>query len=102
MHEVYLAETREAAEEAFDFFIEAYQTKYPKAADCLAKDREVLLAFYDFPAEHWRHLRTTNLIESTFATVRLRTDKVRGCFSRETVLMMVFRLAQCAEQTWRG
>ncbi len=101
LHEIYLAETREEAEQAFDFFIEAYQAKYPKAAQCLAKDREALLAFYDFPAEHWIHLRTTNPIESTFATVRLRTAKVRGCFSRETVLMMVFRLGQCAEKTWR-
>jgi putative transposase len=101
LHEIYLAETKEQAEEAFDFFIAAYEAKYPKAAACLAKDRDQLLAFYDFPAEHWRHLRTTNPIESTFATVRLRTAKVRGCFSRETVLTMVFRLAQCAEKTWR-
>ncbi|RMF47100.1 MAG: IS256 family transposase [Deltaproteobacteria bacterium] len=101
LHNIYLAETREAAEEAFDFFIEAYQAKYPKAADCLVKDRDALLTFYDFPAEHWRHLRTTNPIESTFATVRLRTAKVRGCFSRETVLTMVFRLGLCAEKTWR-
>ena len=101
LHEIYLAETREEAEQAFDFFLEAYQTKYPKAADCLAKDRAALLSFYDFPAEHWIHLRTTNPIESTFATVRLRTAKVRGCFSRETVLTMVFRLGQCAEKTWR-
>ena len=86
---------------AFDFFVEAYRAKYPKAAECLAKDRDELLVFYDFPAEHWVHLRTTNPIESTFATVRLRTAKVRGCFSRETVLTMVFRLAQCAEKTWR-
>ena len=101
LHEIYLAETRQQAEQAFDFFLEVYQAKYPKAADCLSKDREALLAFYDFPAEHWRHLRTTNPIESTFATVRLRTAKVRGCFSRETVLTMVFRLAQCAQKTWR-
>jgi putative transposase len=101
LHEIYLAQTKEKAEEAFDFFINVYEAKYPKAAACLAKDRDQLLAFYDFPAEHWRHLRTTNPIESTFATVRLRTAKVRGCFSRETVLTMVFRLAQCAEKTWR-
>jgi putative transposase len=101
LHEIYLAQTKEKAEEAFDFFIAAYEAKYPKAAACLAKDRDQLLAFYAFPAEHWRHLRTTNPIESTFATVRLRTAKVRGCFSRETVLTMVFRLAQCAEKTWR-
>ena len=69
--------------------------------DNVVNHREALLSFYDFPGEHWVHLRTTNPIESTFATVRLRTDKVRGCFSRETVLTMVFRLAQCAEKTWR-
>ncbi len=101
LHEIYLAATRQEAERAFDFFVEAYRAKYPKAAECLAKDRDELLVFYDFPAEHWVHLRTTNPIESTFATVRLRTAKVRGCFSRETVLTMVFRLAQCAEKTWR-
>lgn len=101
LHEIYQAETKEKAEAAFSFFIKAYEAKYPKAAACLAKDRDQLLAFYDFPAEHWRHLRTTNPIESTFATVRLRTAKVRGCFSRETVLTMVFRLALCAEKTWR-
>ena len=101
LHEIYLAETKQEAEQAFDFFVETYQAKYPKAAECLRKDREELLAFYDFPAEHWRHIRTTNPIESTFATVRLRTGKVRGCFSRMTALTMVFRLAQEAEKTWR-
>ncbi|WP_457651145.1 IS256 family transposase [Rhodocaloribacter sp.] len=101
LHDIYLAATRQQAEEAFDFFIEAYEAKYPKAAACLAKDRETLLAFYAFPAEHWRHVRTTNPIESTFATVRLRTAKVRGCFSRETVLTMVFQLSRCAEKKWR-
>lgn len=101
LHEIYLAETRQEADEAFDFFLEAYGAKYPKATGCLAKDREALLTFYDFPAEHWRHIRTTNPVESTFATVRLRTGKVRGCFSRETALTMVFRLAQEAEKTWR-
>lgn len=101
LHEIYLAETFKEAGEAFDFFVETYQVKYPKAVECLTKDRDVLLTFYDFPAEHWAHLRTTNPIESTFATVRLRTAKVRGCFSRETVLTMVFRLSQCAEKKWR-
>ena len=101
LYEIYLAETREQAEKAFDFFLKAYAPKYPKAATCLEKDRDQLLAFYDFPAEHWVHLRTTNPIESTFATVRLRTDKVRGCFSRETALTMVFRLGLSAEKTWR-
>ncbi len=101
LQEIYMAATRREAERAFDTFVETYQAKYPKATECLTKDREELLAFYDFPAEHWRHIRTTNPIESTFATVRLRTGKVRGCFSRETALTMVFRLVQEAEKTWR-
>ena len=75
--------------------------KYPKAVECLPKDREVLLRFYDFPAEHWGHLRTTNPIESTFATVRLRTARTKGCGSRTACLTMVFKLAQCAERHWR-
>ena len=82
LHEIWQAETREDAYDAFDTFLETYGAKYPKAADCLKKDREELLAFYDFPAEQWAHLRTTNRIESTFATVRLRTAKTRGCLSR--------------------
>lgn len=101
IHDIYLAGTKAEAEAAFSFFVDAYGPKYPKAAHCLEKDREELLAFYDFPAEHWKHLRTTNPIESTFATVRLRTAKVRGCFSRQTVLTMVFQLARCAEKSWR-
>ena len=83
-----MAETRAVAEKAFDFFLEAYGPKYDKAVACLAKDRDVLLAFYDFPAEHWKHIRTTNPIESTFATVRLRTTKTKGCLSRMTALTM--------------
>ena len=78
LHEIYEAETKAEAEKAFDLFVETYEAKYPKATECLAKDREVLLAFYDFPAEHWVHIRTTNPIESTFATVRLRTTRRRG------------------------
>lgn len=101
LHAIYLASTRAEAEKNFDFFLEAYGVKYPKAAACLEKDRTGLMAFYDFPAEHWVHLRTTNPIESTFATVRLRTAKVRGCFSRKTVLTMVFQLARQAEKKWR-
>ena len=77
-----MAETRQGAHEAFDTFVETYQDKYPKAADCLVKDRQELLAFYDFPASHWQHIRTTNPVESTFATVRLRTAKTRGFVSR--------------------
>jgi putative transposase len=101
LHDIWLAETKADAERAFDLFVETYQAKYPRAAECLAKDRETLLTFYDFPAEHWVHLRTTNPIESTFATVRLRTDKTKGCGSRMATLTMVFRLAQSAEQYWR-
>jgi putative transposase len=101
LHQIWMAETRKAAERAFDAFLATYETKHPKAARCLAKDRDALLAFYDFPAEHWPHLRTTNPIESTFATVRLRTAKTRGCLSRETMLSMVFKLCQSAEKRWR-
>jgi transposase-like protein len=101
LHEIWMAATREEAEQAFDYFIQAYQAKYPKATECLAKDREELLAFYDFPAEHWKHIRTTNPIESTFATVRLRTAKTRGCVSRKTLLTMIFRLCLSAQRRWR-
>ena len=101
LHEVWMAATREQATRAFDRFIAAYRAKYPAAAECLEKDREKLLAFYDFPAEHWRHLRTTNPIESTFATVRLRTDKTRGSGSRSACLAMVFKLCQQAQKGWR-
>jgi putative transposase len=101
LHDIWLAETKADAERAFDLFVETYQAKYPKAAECLAKDREALLTFYDFPAEHWVHVRTTNPIESTFATVRLRTNKTKGCGSRMATLTMVFKLAQSAEKYWR-
>lgn len=101
LHEIWMAATRADAERAFDHFLTVYRPKYPKAADCLEKDRAALLAFYDFPAEHWIHLRTTNPIESTFATVRLRTDKTRGCGSREGILAMVFMLVKSAERHWR-
>ena len=101
LHQIWMAEGREDAGKAFDLFIDSYQAKYPKAAECLAKDRDALLAFYDFPAEHWVHIRTTNPIESTFATVRLRTAKTRGCLSRETASTMVFKLTLCAQRTWR-
>ncbi len=96
-----MAETKDQAEKAFDFFLEAYRAKYDKAVDCLAKDRDALLTFYDFPAEHWKHLRTTNPIESTFATVRQRTTKTKGCLSRATALTMVFKLCQSAAKKWR-
>ena len=101
IHDIWMAETREDAEKAFDLFIEIYQLKYPKACECLKKDRDQLLAFYDFPAEHWIHIRTSNPIESTFATVRLRTAKTRGCVSRTTILTMVYKLGMSAEKGWR-
>jgi putative transposase len=97
---IWMAPDRQRATIAFDLFLATYEAKYPKAAECLAHDREVLLAFYDFPAEHWGHIRTTNPIESTFATVRLRTDKTRGCLSRTTMLAMVFKLWQSAAKRW--
>jgi transposase-like protein len=100
LHHIWQADHRDEAERHFDDFIKIYSAKYPKASDCLEKDRDVLLTFYDFPAEHWRHIRTTNPIESTFATVRLRTAKVRGCFSAITVITMAFKLCQCAEKRW--
>ncbi len=102
LHEIWMAETKQQAEKAFDLFVETFQAKYPKAVECLLKDRDVLLTFYDFPAEHWIHIRTTNPIESTFATVRLRTRKTKGCGSRTACLTMVFKLIQCAEKHWRA
>jgi len=101
LHEIWMAQSKAQAEKAFDLFIKTFQAKYLKAAECLAKDREVLLVFYDFPAEHWAHIRTTNPIESTFATVRLRTYKTKGCGSRTACLTMVFKLVQSAERHWR-
>ena len=101
LQDIWMAETRSAAEAACDSFIEAYRVKYEKAVECLGKDREALLAFYDFPAEHWPHLRTTNPIESTFATVRHRTIRSKGCLSNKTALAMIFKLAQAAENSWR-
>ena len=101
IHEIYLAETKEDAEKAFDFFVELYGAKFPKAVKCLEKDREDLLAFYDFPAQQWAHLRTTNPIESTFATVRLRTYKTKGAGSVDACLAMVLKLTQAAEKRWR-
>jgi transposase-like protein len=102
LHAIWMAPTKAEAEKAFDLFIETFQGKYPKAAECLAKDRDVLLTFYDFPAEHWVHLRTTNPIESTFATVRLRTRRTKGCGSRVACLTMVFKLVQSASANWRA
>lgn len=101
LHDIWQAETRIDAEAAFDFFVEAYGVKYDKAVAKLVKDRDVLLSFYDFPAEHWKHIRTTNPIESSFATVRHRTGKTKGCLSRKTGLAMAFRLMISAQNKWR-
>ena len=102
LHDIWMAETRAQANKAFDLFVETFAAKYPKAVECLVKDREALLTFYSFPAQHWSHLRTTNPIESTFSTVRLRTDKTKGCGSRTACLTMVFKLVQSAEKHWRA
>jgi transposase-like protein len=101
LHEIYNSPRKSKAERVFDHFIETYEAKHPKAVKCLVKDRENLLTFYDFPAEHWPHIRTTNPIESTFATVRLRTNKTKGCGSGTATLLMVFKLAQSAQKNWR-
>lgn len=101
LHEIWMSATRENAIKAFDRFITTYGTKWPRAAECLEKDRSELLAFYDFPAEHWGHLRTSNPIESTFATVRLRTYRTKGPGSREAGLAMAFKLSRKAESRWR-
>jgi putative transposase len=102
LHDIWMADTREHAHEAFDLFVATYKAKYPKAVECLVKDRDVLLTFYDFPAEHWIHLRTTNPIESTFATVRLRTKRTKGSGTRTACLTMVFKLMQSAAKRWRS
>lgn len=101
LHEIWMSATKEDAIKTFDRFIATYQAKYPKAVECLSKDREELLAFYDFPAEHWQHLRTSNPIESTFATVRLRTSKTKGAGSRAACLAMAFKLIESAQKRWR-
>lgn len=101
IHDIYLAETKVSANKAFDAFINEFEIKYKGAVDCLKKDRDALLTFYDYPAQHWIHLRTTNPIESTFATVRLRTKKTKGCGSRIATLTMVFKLVQSAQKRWQ-
>jgi putative transposase len=101
LQQIWMAETKKDALVAFDAFVDTYGAKYEKAAECLTKDRHVLLAFYDFPAEHWKHLRTTNPIESTFATVRHRTIRSKGCLSNKTALAMVFKLVDAAQKNWR-
>jgi putative transposase len=101
IHEMYLSPTKASALEARRRFLSEYEAKYPKATDCLREDEDVLFTFYDFPAEHWMHIRTTNPIESTFATIRHRTRQTKGCGSRSATLMMVFKLATQAERHWR-
>ena len=96
-----MAETRDDAHAAFERFMRTYQAKYPKAVDKLLRDRETLLAFYDFPAEHWRHIRSTNPIESTFATIRHRSTRTKNCVCRATLLGLVYRLAREAEKSWQ-
>ena len=102
LQDIWMAATRKDAAKAFDAFSAAYALKFEKASACLEKDRQALLAFYDFPAEHWKHLRTSNAIESTFATVRHRTIRAKGCLSRATALAMVFKLVESAQQRWRA
>lgn len=101
LHEIWQAATRDEASNAFDHFLEKYEAKYQGACECLQKDRDVLLTFYDFPAEQWAHLRSTNPIESTFATIRLRHKRTKGNGTRRTSLAMMFKLAQSAEKRWR-
>ena len=101
LHEIWMAPTKEDAYKAFRITVTTYSDKYPKAMECLKKDKDEMLAFYDFPAAHWQHIRTSNPIESTFATVRLRTAKTRGCVARHTILSMVYKLGQSAQKRWR-
>lgn len=101
LHDIWMAETREDAHKAFDRTLTRFEAKYPGAMDKLVKDRDELLAFYDFPAEHWVHIRTTNPIESTFSTVRLRSKRARNCGSRETTLAMVCKLLEVAQKKWK-
>lgn len=100
VYDMYMAETREQAIKSYTEFLKLYEAKYPSACECLKKDKDVLFTFYNFPAEHWKHLRTTNPIESTFATVRHRTSRTKGCGSRTATLTMVFKLAEQAEKHW--
>ena len=99
--QIWMAETRDAAHQAFDEFIATFGQKYPKAVECLRRDRALLLTFFDFPAAHWQHIRSTNVIESVFATVRHRTDRVKGCFTRASLLALMFKLGQAAQKNWR-
>jgi transposase-like protein len=101
IHDIYLAPTKEQALVAYNSFLTLYNKKFPEACECLSKDKDVLFTFYDFPAEHWVHIRTTNPIESTFATVRLRTEKTKGCGTRLATLTMIFKLVLETQKTWK-
>ena len=101
LHDIWQAETRSQAVRAFDTFVSVYEAKFPDAVECLVKDREPLMTFYDFPAEHWKSIRTTNPIESTFGTLRHRTRRAKGCQSRESALHMIFKLGSVAQSRWR-
>ena len=100
LHDIWQAETKDQADNAFDLFLRTYEDKFPKAAHCLEKDRDTLLTFYDYPAKHWRSIRTTNPIESAFSTIRHRTKRSKGCLSRDGMLHMIFKLGMCAEKKW--
>ena len=100
LHEIWQSETKEKGEKAFKLFIQSYEAKYPKATVCLQKDRDELMAFYDFPATHWQSIRTSNPIESSFATIRHRTKRSKGCLTRDGMLHMMFKMGQCAEKKW--
>ena len=101
LHEIWQSDTQQNAINAFDQFVAKFDAKYPKAVQCLQKDRDELLAFYDFPAQHWQSIRTTNPIESTFGTIRHRTKRTKGCLNRDGMLHMIFKLGECAEKNWR-
>ena len=101
LHDIWMTESRDDAERAFDSFEERFDAKYPKAVACLSKDRDALLTFYDFPAEHWTHIRTSNVIESSFATIRHRSKQAKGCVTRSTMLTMIYKMGLCAEDSWR-
>lgn len=101
LHDIWQAETKADAEKAVDLFIKMYEPKYPKASICLQKDRDEMLAFYDFPAQHWQSIWTSNPIGSSFGTIRHRTKRSKGCLSRDGMLHMMFKLGQCAEKKWR-
>lgn len=101
IHDIYMSPTKVEGLKSFEAFLKLYESKYPKACECLLKDKEELMTFYDFPAMHWQHIRTTNPIESTFATIRHRTRQTKGCGSRICTLTMVYKLATSAEKHWK-